>query len=149
MGYCNWAGMNEANTRWEILQMKITKQVLAAMMLIFCFSMPIVASAETTDAEDTACMYTIVKADGDVVWDSIPVFAIDQVLWTADVGVRASGQLCYDEENLYVHLAAVEKEIRAENTEPMSPVYEDSCLEFFFMLPDADNYINFEINPNG
>ena len=46
-------------------------------------------------------------------------------------------------------MSAVEKDIRAENTEPLSPVYEDSCLEFFFMNPGSENYFNFEINPNG
>ena len=85
----------------------------------------------------------------DLDWSDVPVLLVDHVWWTEDAGVRASGQLCYDDEYLYVHLAAVEKDIRAVNTEPMSPVYEDSCLEFFFMLPDAGNYFNFEVNPNG
>ena len=72
----------------------------------------------------------ISKISGTPDWDNIPVLPIDRVLWTDDTGVRALGQLCYDEENLYVHLRAFEKDIRAENTEPLSPVHEDSCLEF-------------------
>ena len=93
--------------------------------------------------------YTITKVNGDIHWEDIPAFDIDQVLWTDDYGIRAKGQLCYDKDELYVHLSAVEKDIRAENTEPLSPVYEDSCLEFFFMLDGEEKYFNFEINPNG
>ncbi len=93
--------------------------------------------------------YTITKVSGDFDWSTIPVIPIDKVLWTEDYGIRAEGRLCHDEDQLYVHLRAVEKEIRAVNTEPLSPVYEDSCLEFFFMPEGSPNYFNFEINPNG
>ncbi len=93
--------------------------------------------------------YTVVKTDGKPNWDNVPVLQIDNVLWTEDVGVRAQGQLCYSDEALFVHLSAVEKDIRAENTEPLSHVWEDSCLEFFFKTVDAPDYFNFEINPNG
>ena len=85
----------------------------------------------------------------DIDWESIETVPIDQVMWTPDAGIRAEGQLCHDDENIYVHLKAKEKDIRAENTEPLSPVYEDSCLEFFFMLEGDDQYFNFEANPNG
>ena len=64
-------------------------------------------------------------------------------------GIRAEGQLCYDEENMYVHMRAMEQSIRAEYTEPLSPVCNDSCLEFFFGIEGEENYFNFEINPNG
>ena len=50
---------------------------------------------------------------------------------------------------LHVHLRATESDIRAEYTEPLSPVCQDSCLEFFFMPEGEDRYFNYEINPNG
>ncbi len=93
--------------------------------------------------------YIITRVDENIDWGNIPTLPIDKVLWTEKTDITAQGQLCYDNENLYVHLSAVEKEIRAENTEPLSPVYEDSCLEFFFKFDNTDNYFNFEINPNG
>jgi len=93
--------------------------------------------------------YTVVKTGSEPDWGSVPVLQIDNVLWTEDYGIRARGQLCYSDDALFVHLSAAEKDIRAENTAPLSPVYEDSCLEFFFMFADAPNYFNFEINPNG
>lgn len=89
------------------------------------------------------------KSEGSIAWDAIPVLRIDHVLWLPYAGIRAQGQLCYDEENLYVHLRAAEENIRAEYTEPLSPVWCDSCLEFFFQIEGDENYFNFEINPNG
>ena len=93
--------------------------------------------------------YQLTRVNGAFEWENIPALSIAKVLWTEDAGIRAQAQLACDEENLYVHLSACEKEIRAEYTQPLSPVYEDSCLEFFFQQPDCGNYFNFEINPEG
>ena len=91
--------------------------------------------------------YSIVRKRED--WQEIPVASIGHSLWTENPGITAEGQLCYDEERLYVHMKAVEKEIRAVYTAPLSPVFLDSCLEFFFRPDGSGNYFNFEINPNG
>ena len=72
-------------------------------------------------------------------WASVPALAIDRVYWTADFGIRAGAQLCCDGENLYVRMTAEEADIRAEYTAPCSPVYEDSCLELFFMRADGSS----------
>ena len=93
--------------------------------------------------------YLIMKTEGEPDWEQIPPLSLDHILWEPDAGIRASGRFCYDAENLYVHLYAVEKDIRAEYTAPLSPVHRDSCLEFFFMPETEDRYFNFEINPNG
>ena len=93
--------------------------------------------------------YLISAVDGEPDWSRIPELEVDRVLWKPDCGIRAFGQFCHDEEYLYVHLRAAEKKIRAEYTELLSPVYRDSCLEFFFMPDGDDRYFNFEINPNG
>lgn len=119
---------------------------MTAVVLILACSCNKDIDGQSSQVADT---YTVAKVSGEADWDSIPYIPIDKVLWCEDTGIRAMGQLCYDEENLYVHLRAVEKNIRAEYTEPLSPVYEDSCLEFFFMLEDTPDYFNFEINPNG
>ena len=93
--------------------------------------------------------YTITKVDETPKWKNIPVLPIDRILWCEDPGIRAYGQLCYDDGNLYVHMGAEEKFIRAEHNKPLSPVHEDSCLEFFFRTAGSVNYFNFECNPNG
>ena len=128
--------------------MKMSIIVLSALLTLAST----IASSRKEDVASSAKsddVYVVEKVEGSVDWNSIPTTLIDKVLWGEDVGVRAQGQLCHDDENLYVHLSATEKDIRAENTAPLSPVHEDSCLEFFFSLDDGANYFNFEINPNG
>ena len=93
--------------------------------------------------------YTIIRAGEGTGPENIAELTLDQVLWEPDCGIRAGGRIFHDGENLLVSLRAKEKDIRAEYTAPMSPVHEDSCLEFFFMPEGAECYLNFEINPNG
>ena len=93
--------------------------------------------------------YTIRAVAGEPDWAAVPELEADRILWKPDCGIRAFGQFCHDPEYLYVHLRAVEQNIRAEYTAPLSPVCQDSCLEFFFMPEKDDRYFNFEINPNG
>ena len=93
--------------------------------------------------------YLIRSVTGEPDWDLIPRLPVDQILWKPDCGIRAYGQFCHDSEFLCVHLYAIESDIRAEYTAPLSPVCRDSCLEFFFMPEKEDRYFNFEINPNG
>ena len=136
----------EARSKHKILTAII--MLIAAMSAAFTVAACQPAAKDPKTA-DVKADYVITKVKGDINWEDIPAFDIDQVLWTDDYGIRAKGQLCYDKDNLYVHLSAKEKDIRAENTEPLTPVYEDSCLEFFFMLEGEEKYFNFETNPNG
>ena len=93
--------------------------------------------------------YRIQSVAGEPDWTTVPQLEVGNILWLPDVGIRAFGQFCHDAEYLYVHLRAVEQDIRAEHVAPLSMVCEDSCLEFFFMPEGEDRYFNFEINPNG
>ena len=104
---------------------------------------------EQWEQESPVEVYTILRVTpGPVCWERIPVLALAETLWLPDGGVRAWGQLCHDGSALYVHLWAAEKDIRATYTVPLSPVHEDSCLEFF-LAPDAAStaYVNREVNP--
>lgn len=92
--------------------------------------------------------YTIFKTNGVPDWSAVPAISAECVLWEPDCGVRMAQQLCYDETALYVRQRAKEAAVRAEYTAPLSPVHEDSCMEFFFALGEDDRYFNFEINPN-
>ena len=124
--------------------------IIIGLILVFAFSLTAAACADQDRiSKFIEPAYEIMRVGNDFDWESIPSLNIDNVLWTDDYGIRAAGQLCYNDENLYVHLSAVEEDIRAEYTEPLSPVCQDSCLEFFFMLEGAENYFNIEINPNG
>ena len=49
---------------------------------------------------NTKQVYPITKVEGEIKWEQIQEIPIDKVLWTEDYGIRAKGQLCYDDENL-------------------------------------------------
>jgi len=94
--------------------------------------------------------YVISRADGAPDWGAAPVLNLENCPWLPNPGVAASAQLAWNDEALLVHLRARESEIRAEHTEPLGMVCEDSCLELFFRPDTADErYFNFEANPNG
>ena len=90
--------------------------------------------------------YTIFPKTED--WKDIPVAPIDARLWTPEVDISATAQMCYDENALYLHFAAKEKAIRAEETGRIGVPSKDSCMEFFFCpMEDDTRYFNFEFNP--
>ncbi len=94
--------------------------------------------------------YCITKISGAPRWEDIPTLEPENILWLPDAGVRMTQQVCYDEDALYVHQRAVEREIRAEHRDPKASVCEDSCMEFFFCPDSASSrYFNFEWNLNG
>lgn len=94
--------------------------------------------------------YKIVKIDAGFQWDAIPSLAVNEICWLPDAGIRMTQRICYDDSAIYVHQSAVESNIRAEHTDPLAQVCEDSCMEFFFSpVAGDDRYFNFEWNMNG
>ncbi len=92
---------------------------------------------------------TIPRKPETLDWKALPAFPMDHLLWSEDPSIDAYGQLCYDEEALYVHLYAKEANIRAEETGPLGEPCEDSCMEFFFCpIPGDPRYLNIEFNSN-
>ncbi len=83
-------------------------------------------------------------------WNEIAAVELHHQPWLTPNAVEAKAQLCHDGEKLYVRMTAKEEKIRAELTDVLSQVCNDSCLEFFF-APCADDacYFNFEVNPLG
>lgn len=94
--------------------------------------------------------YKIMRTEEQPNWDNIPTLFVDNIQWLPDAGIRMTQQICYDEQRLYVHQRAVEAHIRAEHTDVLAQVCEDSCMEFFF-CPEVGSarYFNFEWNLNG
>lgn len=95
--------------------------------------------------------YTITYVEDQPDWQEIPTLDIDHQQWTDPVDIKAYAQLCYSDDELFVHMWADEENIRAEHpkSDPLGHTYEDSCLEFFFSPVTGDErYMNFEYNPN-
>ena len=94
--------------------------------------------------------YTITRVLSEPDWNSIPTLQVDERPWTPETDIKMVQQICYDENGIYIHQRAWEKEIRAEGKELLSRVCEDSCMEFFFApVPEDGRYFNVEFNPNG
>ena len=93
--------------------------------------------------------YTIIKKSEGFDWNKVPAVSIAIPYHNEDVNIGATGQVCYDENSLYVRLVAKEEHIRAEYTGLLDAPCEDSCLEFFFSPINGDmRYFNIEFNPN-
>ena len=89
--------------------------------------------------------YTIMKKPNILDWKNIPSADIDIHLQEEHVEISAKGQLCYDNENLYVRLSTIEPNVRAQHFGLLDRPCEDSCLEFFFCPIYEDNrYFNIE-----
>ena len=95
--------------------------------------------------------YTIVPKPETLDWTKIPSLDINTPLFEGEeVFISAKGQICYDENALYVRLSCDEEEIRAEEKNPLGEVCADSCMEFFFCPIEGDKrYFNIECNLTG
>ena len=93
--------------------------------------------------------YTVIYTDTPD-WARIPAAPMDELPWTERSGVRAYAQLCRTADALLLHLAAAERNIRAEERPPLGMPCRDSCLEFFFCPEEGDErYFNLEFSPSG
>lgn len=70
--------------------------------------------------------------------------------WVSAEGVKVSFSIGHDGLNIYLLYQVEEPQVRAVNTAFNAPVWEDSCVEFFFS-PSGNNtyYYNFEFNAIG
>ncbi len=84
-------------------------------------------------------------------WDRVPFGEISCYQWNSEAQYRTFFKMCLVEnEGIYVKMNTDEKNIRAVNTKRDEPVWEDSCMEFFFSpFSHRKEYLNFEINPKG
>ena len=70
--------------------------------------------------------------------------------WVGAEDINVSFTIAHDGKNIYLSYLVEEPQIRAVNTEFNSPVWEDSCVEFFFSpAGDREYYYNFEFNAIG
>ena len=92
--------------------------------------------------------YTVQKTAGAPDSSAVPALQVANHLWLPSENIQMTAQFCYDADAIYVRMQAVEAPIRAEHTAPLSQVFEDSCMEFFFSPEGDDRYLNVEANPN-
>ena len=91
----------------------------------------------------------IIPTVANLDWTKAEKQSIDQCTWSPNPAPAASVQALFVEgDALYFRLESAALPSRAENTEPDSAVWQDSCLECFLSF-DGKNYVNLESNANG
>ena len=84
-------------------------------------------------------------------WNAVPEGKVDCFQWENEPAYRpnTSFKMCFvKNKGIYLKMATDEKNIRCVCTERDSSVWEDSCMEFFFMPFSSGAYFNIEMNPN-
>ncbi|WP_158850883.1 carbohydrate-binding family 9-like protein [Algibacter sp. L1A34] len=75
---------------------------------------------------------------------------IDQYAWEQPNKHRNVGfYMAHDNKNIYLQYNVLEPEMVAKYHNHNSPVYKDSCVEFFIAFEQDANYYNFEFNSLG
>jgi hypothetical protein len=69
--------------------------------------------------------------------------------WVEAPDVHVNFSIRHDSNSIYLYYQVEEPEVRAVNTKFNSPVWEDSCVEFFLAFGGDDGYYNLEINAIG
>ena len=69
--------------------------------------------------------------------------------WVEAPQVNAAFSIKHDGSAIYLFYQVEEPQVRAVNTGFNSPVWEDSCVEFFLGFEGDEGYYNFEINAIG
>lgn len=74
--------------------------------------------------------------------------SIESVNWPDRFPYRplTSVYIAYSDAALHVLFRVHGNSLRACHTTDLSPVHEDSCVEFFVKLPESETYYNFEFN---
>ncbi len=73
---------------------------------------------------------------------------VDQVNWPGAFPYKpvVAVDAARGDNDLYIHFFVRGNYLLASNTELNSPVYHDSCVEFFAHIPGEKEYYNFEFN---
>ena len=86
------------------------------------------------------------------IWHDVPALFIDNYLWMNNgYAPKVSVKIFHTERNLYLCYRVAEKSVTIRHTTFGSPVYKDSCVEFFLNpFPGrSDKYFNMEFNALG
>lgn len=85
-------------------------------------------------------------------WDKAETGFIKQVMWNESYAPlpETSFKLLYSEAGISVLMHTNEKNLKCVSKLTNDPIWEDSCMEFFFKPSNYDKrYLNFEVNPDG
>ncbi|MDX2432061.1 MAG: carbohydrate-binding family 9-like protein, partial [Bacteroides sp.] len=81
--------------------------------------------------------------------DNVQLPKIAHPNWVPVEGVMVSFDIQHRGTSILLKYLVEEPQVRAVNTNFNTPVWEDSCVEFFLSLERDNNYYNFEFNAIG
>lgn len=103
-------------------------------------------------ARSHSTLPTVADANG-LDLTSLPVLSISHAPWQTGYDPHATAQAAWiPGQGLWVRLACNEPDPFAQETEPDTSVWMDSCLECFINFRPRESgtgYLNFEVNANG
>ncbi len=115
--------------------------------------------SSNTTKSDTKYNVTRVHAKPDInaVWDKAPWAGIQALEIKNHMGNKpehfpfTQAKIAYDVHSIYVIFRVEDKYVKAVNNTNQEPVYQDSCVEFFFSPEDDTQagYFNLEMNCGG
>jgi len=85
---------------------------------------------------------------GDYLDANVEHEVIDCVNWPQEFPYKpySTFVVAVSATRLYVYFSVICKDLRAQVTKDLGPVADDSCVEFFMMVPGNEEYWNFEFN---
>lgn len=83
-------------------------------------------------------------------WIDVPPLAISHFhLQSSEHHSHAQAQLLHDDKRVFLRFNVADQYVLCQNSEYQQPVYQDSCVEFFFQPRQLPGYFNLEINCGG
>ena len=89
-----------------------------------------------------------IESAGDILDDYGVLDTIENLNWIKEYPYRPITlfNIARSKEGIFIRYSVRGSMLRAIYSNDLEPVHEDSCVEFFCMLPGADKYTNFEFN---
>lgn len=84
-------------------------------------------------------------------WNVVSKESLEFSNWDSEAHYNTFFRMCFvKEKGVFVKMETDETDLRRVNTKRDENIWEDSCMEFFFCpFSHREEYLNFEMNPNG
>ena len=147
---------------WENVQQKCTEPMINIGSLIIIFFMRFAINSDNSSITAIQESQYLVKRLQQPMtldanwnkpqWEAMLPLKLENIVGEIPVFIpEVNAKMMYDDENIYVIFKVADRFIRSVTREINGPVWEDSCVEFFF-APDTAfplKYYNLEINCGG
>lgn len=84
-------------------------------------------------------------------WEMTDRAGLEFSNWDSEVHYNTFFKMCFvKDKGIYLQMNTDETQLRKVNTKRDENIWEDSCMEFFLCpFSHREEYLNFEMNPNG